>query len=817
MYDLLLVFALFLVVISLFELTNTLIVLCGFFAALLTTTTIFLYGLETDDNYHKRQSPKEWRRVQPLCPPVLRIGTLPTLQATVRISTDPNHIGRGWYTAKLVSGCMYFYEQTNKHANSGTGKLSLDGCKVKLVRKEKGFPWTKDNYLMIESTNYLIGNHKSLCIWFMCLKDMEEWYFGLERAVLANTESNLPCENVFAELQDLLKPIGKDSVEGSWFTALIHRVFWNYHSDPNFLLLLRKTLQKKFNELTSQDYANGGSSNLIALEYNVKEVKFGANLPEFQKIVFHDLSSSGSLDFSAFVQYCGGFSFSVELVAMLAGATFTGMADVKINHIEGDILVYLSGPPCDKIWFGFTKKPLIKMYIELRVGESHKVPGLGDLVKSFLRRVVTEKMVTPNMDCIPFPQLSKKYEFQASNLKKPTKLYHKNTIVNVEAPQFSNTPPPSPRKCRPSLGDEQKPSPNGRQNGDRSTHESTTVSKAIDIIGARVREVHTILQQEKANISRETRLTDGLRLVKDTFKKVGEVVVGGGPDVQELMTSSSGGGGGGSGGDRSKSISPISALVETLTATKSSKKEEMIDLKSPEMTLSTSSLSTKLPPSSQPSTSDLSFSPKETELWESLLSFTMGSKVTNREEFDLFSWDESSSSSEEEIEKDLKDAKQKGQEGCELGQGQGQVQVQGQIPLQKTKEQVQGQRQVQGQEQRFEHRHEQTCKQGAKEEGSRLVQGQVQGKRQGWGEKDDPSTNYKNTKNTATKAGEGKQVDSWTNGNDLMFELDPLTNAHPLSVPTVPLVFDDTEEDGRSGGSSSPLIGRLWSKRSTHH
>lgn len=37
---------------------------------------------------------------------------------------------------------------------------------------------------------------------------------------------------------------------GTWFSSLIHRIFWMYHEDPNFLAIIVKTLKKKFDKIT---------------------------------------------------------------------------------------------------------------------------------------------------------------------------------------------------------------------------------------------------------------------------------------------------------------------------------------------------------------------------------------------------------------------------------------------------------------------------------------------------------------------------------------------------------------------------------------
>lgn len=40
------------------------------------------------------------------------------------------------------------------------------------------------------------------------------------------------------------------SMTGAWFSSVIHRVFWNYCEDPNFLSIIVKTLKKKFDKIT---------------------------------------------------------------------------------------------------------------------------------------------------------------------------------------------------------------------------------------------------------------------------------------------------------------------------------------------------------------------------------------------------------------------------------------------------------------------------------------------------------------------------------------------------------------------------------------
>lgn len=394
---------------------NLIAVIVGCVATLAAGISLAIYHLEDYASYENRTKDKPRYLSQVPPPRVIPMGEIPPLESQVKIVADPSNEKRVafWYIATLNKNQFTFQEKQNTSKSSDgyrRGLVCLDGCVITIIKTRKGGFFHPKNYIRLEHPGRpLLGSQYRLFVFFQSARQMEEWYYALERAASLKVSSEI---HLFRPLSHELKP-GKysQSMDATWFTALSHRLFFRYFDDPKLLDPVVKILTKKFGKIQLPEFIRS---------YSVQDVQFGASLPHFSNIQLLYLRSDGSMGFSAAVHYYGGLHFKIEIVVenkiltlVFDKKAIPAVFELSLNEFIGDIEIYLAGPPSDQIWFAFKANPIIKMKIETAVGigddaENTNIPKAGKLIKELLKNEVNEKMVLPNVDSIPMPSLPKK-------------------------------------------------------------------------------------------------------------------------------------------------------------------------------------------------------------------------------------------------------------------------------------------------------------------------------------------------------------------------------------------------------------------------
>lgn len=410
--------------VTLIGVQNFLAMLLGFLVTLLLGAGYLFLSLEKSADYHARMLANPKPRFQSQIPqPRILPFEVPFLESPLKIVANPQNEKRVqfWYTGTLKKNRFTFQEKVTSAKQSESykrGIVCMDGCTVTIMKTRKdGFFHTR-NYLRLEhSGRPLLGSQYQLFVYFQSAKEMEEWYYALERAAVWATNST-PQLNTFRRFSTELNP-GKysQSMDPNWFTAFAHRFFFNYYDNPRFIDPFGKLINKKFSKLPLPD---------MIRSWTVHQIQFGASLPHLSNVQLLYVRPDGAMGLSAGMHYYGGLHFRIELIVeskfltlVFDKKTIPAVFDFSLNSVVGDVEIHINGPPSDSLWVGFKGKPLIKMTIETAVGldaaDNTHIPKVGKILKELLRNEINDKMVLPNMESIPLPKLSKKLARKKEN------------------------------------------------------------------------------------------------------------------------------------------------------------------------------------------------------------------------------------------------------------------------------------------------------------------------------------------------------------------------------------------------------------------
>eukprot|EP01128_Nolandella_sp_AFSM9_P008562 TRINITY_DN525_c0_g2_i1.p1 TRINITY_DN525_c0_g2~~TRINITY_DN525_c0_g2_i1.p1 ORF type:complete len:1302 (+),score=332.24 TRINITY_DN525_c0_g2_i1:53-3907(+) len=347
---------------------------------------------------------------------------VPAVESTIKLLVNPQNKDRVtmWYTGR-VRGNMFMFEETRpQHSQTEVRKsvIRLDGASVALVKTKTGALFKDRNYLELHHpSRALLGNTRTLCLFFQTRRQIEEWYFALSAGTQQSGRSVVQLNPIFKSLAQQLYPgVGAAQVAATWFNGLASRIFYHYHDDPKLVEKLRKLIQKKFDKLNKPD---------IITSLNVTQVTLNQNFPLIDAVRLLQVTESGAVKVQCNAKYAGGFSMTVKLIvrtpeflgfkSRLVPATLS----VLVRSIEGKLIAHLAAPPAGRLWFGFEGEPKVDMKIttDLDFGDStlsslmsSNFPQLSKIIRALLFQEVVEKVVLPNMEDIELPVIGSKKE-----------------------------------------------------------------------------------------------------------------------------------------------------------------------------------------------------------------------------------------------------------------------------------------------------------------------------------------------------------------------------------------------------------------------
>ncbi|GAA5904623.1 Nvj2p [Sporobolomyces salmoneus] len=272
-----------------------------------------------------------------------------------------------------------------------------------------------------EGTNYDAETGKPLP-WFIFAKvnsDKEDWYHSLVIASRIGTSTwaaetardrALFSSDDMANLVDSIDSL-PDSIPMRWFNAILGRIFLAVCRTSSLESYITSRIVRKLKRVKIPS---------ILSEIQVREVDVGSSTPLFSKPMLKELTTDGEASMEVHVSYVGAVRITIETVATVSISSRFKPYSVRLvlavvlQELEGTLLLKIKKPPSNRIWFGFTAMPKIKLAVEPLVSTRQiKWSLITSPIESRIREVIAESIVVPHMDdlsffsTLPFPSTAR--------------------------------------------------------------------------------------------------------------------------------------------------------------------------------------------------------------------------------------------------------------------------------------------------------------------------------------------------------------------------------------------------------------------------
>jgi hypothetical protein len=286
--------------------------------------------------------------------------------------------------------------------------------KNKRTAVRDGELFTKRNAIRIVST---AGNtnrtdkQRRYAQWFVFCRSatmIEDWYHALLHASMlpesGSTDAPDPTASVFSpiDMVSLLTSLDTlpDPIPLRWLNALVGRIFFSIYRTSWLEDYVTRKIMKKISRVKTPGFLS---------DIRVQEVDLGRSPPAFSRPMLKSLTGTGEASMEVAVHYTGSIRLTISTVLTISlGSRFKPynvplVLAVIVNSLEGNLLLQIKPPPSNRIWFGFTKLPKMEISVEPVVSERKVQWGMvKKLIEGKIRELLTESLVVPNMDDIPF-------------------------------------------------------------------------------------------------------------------------------------------------------------------------------------------------------------------------------------------------------------------------------------------------------------------------------------------------------------------------------------------------------------------------------
>ncbi|GAA6036130.1 hypothetical protein JCM8097_006630 [Rhodosporidiobolus ruineniae] len=275
-------------------------------------------------------------------------------------------------------------------------------------KKAEGEPTTPAGEAKSDEATYDLETGKALP-WYIFAKvnsDKEDWYHSIitaSRLASSTSVADLAADRALFDPEDMARLVESidaqpDSIPMRWFNALLGRIFlatYRTSTLENYLTsrLVRKLKRVKLPSLLS--------------EVQVREVNVGSSLPLFSRPMLKDLTTDGDASMEVHVGFVGAVRVTIETVATLSlgsrSYSVRLVLAVVLRELDGTLLVKMKKPPSNRLWFGFTQMPKMRIDVEPVVSTRQiKWSLVTGPIESRIRELIAESVVLPHMDDLSF-------------------------------------------------------------------------------------------------------------------------------------------------------------------------------------------------------------------------------------------------------------------------------------------------------------------------------------------------------------------------------------------------------------------------------
>jgi hypothetical protein len=272
------------------------------------------------------------------------------------------------------------------------GELWIKRNCIRLIRRpqqEKTVSDTKPFYLFSDNCS-----------------EKEDFYHAILQSQDRGTEApRSPPHPLKFDTPDLVRLVqqlhaSEENLHTRWLNALIGRLFLALYKTDQVEQFIWKKITKKI--------ARVPKPALIS-KISLQKVDMG-NLPPFiTNPRLRELTVDGDMTVEADVNYKGNFRVEISAIARIElGSRFkarevTLVLATTLKKLEGHVLLRVKPPPSNRLWITFESAPKMELSLEPIVSSRQITYGvILRAIESRLREVVSETLVLPNWDDIPF-------------------------------------------------------------------------------------------------------------------------------------------------------------------------------------------------------------------------------------------------------------------------------------------------------------------------------------------------------------------------------------------------------------------------------
>ncbi|KAF2790117.1 hypothetical protein K505DRAFT_283211 [Melanomma pulvis-pyrius CBS 109.77] len=273
----------------------------------------------------------------------------------------------------------------------------------------EGELWIKRNCIRLTQrpqTNNIPSDSKPFYMFSENCSEKEDFYHAmlqsLERRADEQESPPIPLKFDTSDLVKLVQQLhaSEENLHTRWINALIGRLFLAMYKTSEVERFLWTKITKKIARVPKP---------ALITSIKLQKVDMG-NLPPFiTNPKLKELTVDGDLTVEADVSYKGNLSLEIAAIARIELGTRFKAREVTLvlasilKSLEGHILVRIKPPPSNRIWITFESAPRMELSLEPIVSSRQITYGvILRAIESRIREVVSETLVLPNWDDIPF-------------------------------------------------------------------------------------------------------------------------------------------------------------------------------------------------------------------------------------------------------------------------------------------------------------------------------------------------------------------------------------------------------------------------------
>ena len=236
--------------------------------------------------------------------------------------------------------------------------------------------------------------------------DKEDFYHAIVQSQASTTTNSMkgPTSQHF-DTEDMIKLIrtlhlSEENIQTRWLNALIGRLFLALYKTPETEQNIRAKITKKIDRAPKPNFITS---------LKLEDIDMGQSAPSIVNPRLKEMNVDGSLTLEADVKYNGNFRAVIAAVARVElGSHFKPrsvnlMLAGVLRRLDGHLLIRVKPPPSNRLWITFETMPKLELTIEPIVSSKQITYGIIlRAIESRIREVMSETIVLPNWDDIPF-------------------------------------------------------------------------------------------------------------------------------------------------------------------------------------------------------------------------------------------------------------------------------------------------------------------------------------------------------------------------------------------------------------------------------